>query len=135
MALIYRNVKSGKVVTMPEATEVKTRRQKRTAERTIQKLDVSHRWVRMSDSDEVAAAQAAWEEGRRAKTRTRPVSPTPVYVVNTTPEPEPDEPTNEIRHSGGPWFEVIVDGETVDKVNGREAAEARLAELTSGEGW
>ena len=137
MALTYRNRKSGKVVSMPEATEFTNKRNQLNARRAIEKLDVSKRWERLSDPSEIEASQRAWEQARQAKTTRRPSAPTPVYVVNVDPEPEPDpepesepEPVNEVRHTGGPWFEVIVDGETVDKVNGRDAAEARLAELT-----
>ena len=143
MALTYRNRKSGKVVSMPEATEFTNKRRQLNARRAIEKLDVSKRWERLSDPSEIDAAQKSWEQARQARTTRRPSAPTPVYVVNHTPDtepegdPEPDpEPVNEVRHSGGPWFEVVVAGETVDKVNGKDAAEARLAELLSdGSDW
>ena len=143
MALTYLNRKSGKVVSMPEATDFQNKRQQLNARRAIEKLDVSKRWERLSDPSEIESAQRSWEESRQARTLRRPAAPTPVYVVNVDPDPEPDpepeeqddsEPVNEVRHTGGPWFEVVVDGETVDKVNGRDAAEARLAELTKS-GW
>ena len=139
MALTYLNLKSGKVVSMPEATEFTNKRHQLNARRAIEKLDVSKRWKRLSDPGEIEAAQQAWGQSRQAKTSRRPTAPTPVYVVNVGPDPEPEpeddpaettDPVNEVRHSGGPWFEVVVAGETVDKVNGRDAAEARLAELT-----
>ena len=143
MALTYLNRKSGKVVSMPEATEFTKKRHQLNARRAIEKLDVSKRWERLSDPGEIEAAQQAWDQSRQAKTSRRPTAPTPVYVVNANPDPEPEddpepdpdpaattEPVNEVRHSGGPWFEVVVAGETVDKIQGRDAAEARLAELT-----
>lgn len=145
MGLTYRNIKSGKVVTMPEPSGYKTRRMQQNARRALEKLDVSKRWERLSEPSEIEASRRAWEQARQAKTTRRPSAPTPVYVVNQQPDPEPavevdPEPeeagaaVNEVRHTGGPWFEVVVNGETVEKVNGRQAAEERLAELTDG-GW
>lgn len=39
-------------------------------------------------------------------------------------DPTPTRP--ELRHAGGGWYEIVREGQVVDKVRGREAAEAQL---------
>lgn len=150
LMLTYRNRKTGRVVDVAEEADVTPgplRRKRRTqARRTLEKLNSGRRWERISDPAEIEASRQAYREAQEAGRRVpaRP-APTPVYVVNTgpdilnsptvqTPDPEPAPAAREdgIHHSGGPWFEVVVNGETVDKVQGRQAAEERHAELSGG---
>lgn len=73
-------------------------------------------------------AHRAW----RLVDDTTPPDPAPKDRPRPPQPPEGDRSSNEVRHAGGPWFDVYVAGEPVDKVQGRDAAEARLAELTDG---
>jgi 7-cyano-7-deazaguanine synthase in queuosine biosynthesis len=61
----------------------------------------------------------------------RPVDPDPEPDAgddDETAEPEHVEHSG-VEHVGAGWYEVVVNGETVDKVRGKPAAEARFAEL------
>lgn len=45
-----------------------------------------------------------------------------------------ESPVVSVRPSGGGWYEVLVDGEVVDKVRGEAAAQARCQELAGAAG-
>lgn len=47
-------------------------------------------------------------------------------TVDEAPDPSQDD--RELRHTGGGWYELVVDGEVVDKVRGRDEAEQALAD-------
>lgn len=75
-----------------------------------------------TDSPEIAADYAARD----------------VDVYDLSGEPVAGEgdtaaPDSYVTEKGGGWFEIVVDGGVVDKKQGREAAEKRLAELTTDE--
>lgn len=95
MALTYRDKRTGKVSTLLEPAEIEaagereaerlsrpgTKKAKRAAERaaeigrkravhvrhTLQKMDLSERWERLSDKAEIEAAEKAWRELRRTR--------------------------------------------------------------------
>lgn len=140
MALVYRNRHTGKVAVMPEAVEARAQRGPKAAihaRRALEKMDEARKWERLSTDSEIEAAQADWERQQAAKSsRRRNVAPTPVVVVGQQgtgqPQAEPQQVgADGVRPAGGGWHEVVVDGEVVDKIRGRDAAEAAYAERTA----
>jgi hypothetical protein len=62
-----------------------------------------------------------------------PYTAPPPSVSEPADEHLPVEPVAEIVSAGGGWYDVVVDGEPMDRVRGKEAAEARAAELEASE--
>lgn len=60
---------------------------------------------------------------------TRPVDPDPEPDTGDAPDETGHVDHTGIDHVGAGWYEVVVNGETVEKVRGKQAAEARFAEL------
>ena len=58
-------------------------------------------------------------------------TPTAGEAANPPEEPAPgvSDDGPELRHTGAGWYEIVIDGETRDRVRGKEAAEDRAAEL------
>jgi len=44
----------------------------------------------------------------------------------------PDGPAVDAVPTGGGWYEIVADGEVLDRVRGKEAADTRAAELAGG---
>ena len=57
--------------------------------------------------------------------------------IEAEPEPAGTDPGDGggdmLRHTGAGWYEIVIGGEVRDRVRGKEAAEARAAELLGGE--
>lgn len=105
MAIKYRNVRNGRVVSVPEPKEVEEtapneyvgRKSAMHQRRTIQRMDDSRTWQRAES-------------------------------VKSSAEPTPR--TDGVHPAGGGWYEVVVAGEVVDKVRGSESANDLYAERT-----
>lgn len=59
-------------------------------------------------------------------------SPPPFIAPRHQPEPEEVAvPVVEVSGGEGGWYDIVVGGETVERVRGHDAAEARAAELSA----
>lgn len=107
----YQHRRSGRVIRVEPGTRHHAQIE---AHRAWDPVDQPEPETESESSTEEKSSPAALEEA-------------PATAVSTEPESE-----SYVEHAGGPWFRVVVDGREADKVQGRDAADARLAELTNG---